>query len=552
MNDVCVVYSEDSERQWVPHLTEILNKNKLTLQKFTDRQLISSLKKSGGHTIKAKVILLVMSPQHLASFETNSIYSFKELIPAAQRPTTQMFVFLLSVTEKDLRSIASRVNVVHTTKIFNHDNETFEQSIAAACKAGKERRISVTTGPSMRSVQLVPIVAECEGGSQLVLSFSDPPPHNNAEVQILLTDLERQTDVHVHTSRLNPYTYTFMAPEHSPGVMSVSLMIDDKKVHSASPITLTYKSKYIDTQGLMSMYVKHVSRLSDLCLSAGMLNLDREMITLWNSMDILDLPTQTFDRLHGVHKYAPEKDTSSELPTLLHYAARYGLSEFSSRLIDLPDALAACRLQNKFGHVPEKIASKYGYTALAQFLEGFRQTGEEMDAAAEYICHNPGPLYQNNASARNERKKNPISSKATGKQNECPDYYNMSGGGLPNLPRQSSSTTSPTSPTTSKDNKSISGYQTMKASHQGLVDIMEEFKKGKLTMSDAEILFKQWRLQYSNNTSKSFKEHQEKINELRKELEASGMRSIVGMRNKDSTDNEPKGDRLSSSSVGSN
>ena len=48
----------------------------------------------------------------------------------------------------------------------------------------------------------------------------------------------------------------------------------------------------------------------------------------------------------------------------------------------------------------------------------------------------------------------------------------------------------------------------MNKSSKKLIEIMEMVKSGEASISDAELLFKEWRLQYQGGNSKSFKDHQ--------------------------------------------
>ena len=48
--------------------------------------------------------------------------------------------------------------------------------------------------------------------------------------------------------------------------------------------------------------------------------------------------------------------TDLEVPTLLHLAAKYGLTQLASKLVDLPDATSALSLRNAQGRRPSELA----------------------------------------------------------------------------------------------------------------------------------------------------------------------------------------------------
>jgi len=68
-----------------------------------------------------------------------------------------------------------------------------------------------------------------------------------------------------------------------------------------------------------------------------------------------------------------DEDSKLELPTPLHLAAKYGLSELTSRLLDLPDAIHSSTVTNCDGHSPEDLARIGQRRSLAAVLENFRE-----------------------------------------------------------------------------------------------------------------------------------------------------------------------------------
>lgn len=60
-----------------------------------------------------------------------------------------------------------------------------------------------------------------------------------------------------------------------------------------------------------------------------------------------------------------------ELPTLLHFAAKYGLRKLTAVLQDCPGALQAYSVMNKHGDYPNKLAEKSGFSDLRQLMDKF-------------------------------------------------------------------------------------------------------------------------------------------------------------------------------------
>uniref|UniRef100_A0A8C0J4N4 B cell scaffold protein with ankyrin repeats 1 n=1 Tax=Chelonoidis abingdonii TaxID=106734 RepID=A0A8C0J4N4_CHEAB len=58
-----------------------------------------------------------------------------------------------------------------------------------------------------------------------------------------------------------------------------------------------------------------------------------------------------------------------ELPTLLHCAAKFGLKNLATLLLQCPEASQACRITNKHGENPAHIAGRYGHNELQKIIQ---------------------------------------------------------------------------------------------------------------------------------------------------------------------------------------
>ncbi|XP_075356749.1 B-cell scaffold protein with ankyrin repeats isoform X1 [Mycteria americana] len=58
-----------------------------------------------------------------------------------------------------------------------------------------------------------------------------------------------------------------------------------------------------------------------------------------------------------------------EFPTLLHCAARFGLKNLATFLLNCPEATQACKITNKYGDDPSSIAEKHGHRELRKLLQ---------------------------------------------------------------------------------------------------------------------------------------------------------------------------------------
>ncbi|NXL58320.1 BANK1 protein, partial [Chordeiles acutipennis] len=61
-------------------------------------------------------------------------------------------------------------------------------------------------------------------------------------------------------------------------------------------------------------------------------------------------------------------DHLEEFPTLLHCAARFGLKNLATFLLNSPEATRACKITNKYGDDPASIAEKHGHRELRKLI----------------------------------------------------------------------------------------------------------------------------------------------------------------------------------------
>lgn len=62
---------------------------------------------------------------------------------------------------------------------------------------------------------------------------------------------------------------------------------------------------------------------------------------------------------------------TEEFPTLLHFAAKYGLNELCAMLLDCPGVESACQIKNKNGLTPADLAAMENHGCLASMLDKF-------------------------------------------------------------------------------------------------------------------------------------------------------------------------------------
>ncbi|KAM4702921.1 phosphoinositide 3-kinase adapter protein 1 [Rhinophrynus dorsalis] len=84
--------------------------------------------------------------------------------------------------------------------------------------------------------------------------------------------------------------------------------------------------------------------------------------------------------LFGINQIEEENISANqrdeELPTLLHFSAKYGLKNLTALLLTCPGALQAYSVSNKHGDFPNNMAEKYGFKDLRQFIDEYVETAD--------------------------------------------------------------------------------------------------------------------------------------------------------------------------------
>uniref|UniRef100_A0A8C4RH83 Phosphoinositide-3-kinase adaptor protein 1 n=1 Tax=Erpetoichthys calabaricus TaxID=27687 RepID=A0A8C4RH83_ERPCA len=84
--------------------------------------------------------------------------------------------------------------------------------------------------------------------------------------------------------------------------------------------------------------------------------------------------------LFGINQLEEENisafERNEELPTLLHFSAKYGLKSLTALLLQCPGAIQAYSVANKYGEYPNSIAEKNGYKDLRQFMDEYVETAD--------------------------------------------------------------------------------------------------------------------------------------------------------------------------------
>uniref|UniRef100_W5N0V2 Phosphoinositide-3-kinase adaptor protein 1 n=1 Tax=Lepisosteus oculatus TaxID=7918 RepID=W5N0V2_LEPOC len=173
----------------------------------------------------------------------------------------------------------------------------------------------------------------------------------------------------------NEYTVSAKAPDMPSGSVLVTLYSGDLTVCSM-PIT------YYTGMGEISNFLENaINPMEFMCQAVFTVykcireSLDRLLTeSLKTNMPVSGLHLFGINQLEEENMSAYQRN--EELPTLLHFAAKYGLKKLTTVLLQCPGALQAYSVVNKYGDYPNNIAEKNGFRDLRQFMDEYVETAD--------------------------------------------------------------------------------------------------------------------------------------------------------------------------------
>lgn len=104
-----------------------------------------------------------------------------------------------------------------------------------------------------------------------------------------------------------------------------------------------------------------------------------------------NLPETGFNLLNGIESDSSQmyhrKKSENELPTLMHFAAKYGLQKLITKLLQCPGADSALKIRNEKGKTACELAFDSNYVQIQQIIEDFLENNEinETHQRIDYI-----------------------------------------------------------------------------------------------------------------------------------------------------------------------
>ncbi|KAL3875369.1 hypothetical protein ACJMK2_033322 [Sinanodonta woodiana] len=191
---------------------------------------------------------------------------------------------------------------------------------------------------------------------QLILIFNQPVD-KEANVTVMWDTVKNETQ------RFNAMNYSFTIGDVDEGQIKLAVFVNDAIYGKAMLRVLRDDSNMEQISKLVHDVINPVELL---CQALGLdcssrEHLDRELIELMpDNISSLD---KVFNRL-ALEKFGVS-DSRHELPTLVHFGAKFGLYNFCMQLMNFPGGKRALQIKNKYGMLPHEIANDEQFKDLA-------------------------------------------------------------------------------------------------------------------------------------------------------------------------------------------
>ncbi|KAM5141123.1 phosphoinositide 3-kinase adapter protein 1 [Mantella aurantiaca] len=172
----------------------------------------------------------------------------------------------------------------------------------------------------------------------------------------------------------NEYILSVDAPDLPSGPVSLKVFAGDLLM---CEVEITY---FTDMEEICHLLDSATNPVEFMCQAFKITPYNREALdkllteSLKNNIPASGLHLFGINQIEEENTIANQRD--EELPTLLHFSAKYGLKNLTALLLTCPGALQAYSVSNKHGDFPNYIAQKYGFKDLRQFMDEYVETAD--------------------------------------------------------------------------------------------------------------------------------------------------------------------------------
>ncbi|KAK3586000.1 hypothetical protein CHS0354_033118 [Potamilus streckersoni] len=300
--------------------------------------------------------------------------------------TTQSLDFIRSQKHLDLNAIFPNPEL-SVVLFFRMENTTTEIRMLLSSRIRNFQKWTIMeylAGSSLNALDkdIMKLVEKSEGCTpvpslQKVRAWTSEGLKSHEEVLLMFTKpidpdsevmvIRDWDDLKQTAERLNSMTYSFNVGDVEPGERKIEVFV---KKTSFGRIVLHVPCVEATMEEISKLLHNVINPVKILCqclhiVPASREDLDRKLLNLLSNNT--SSVSQIFQDLDWGR--FGDFDSNYELPTLLHFGAKYGLRLFCMEILSLPGGRHALKMKNKDGMLPYQMAEKEGFDHLALELD---------------------------------------------------------------------------------------------------------------------------------------------------------------------------------------
>ncbi|KAM4674512.1 B-cell scaffold protein with ankyrin repeats [Amazona ochrocephala] len=221
----------------------------------------------------------------------------------------------------------------------------------------KTEILSETLETNKQSILVLPGRISCENPGEIFILLKDEIDGETLEIEFVADNQRIRTQPASRTKKIK----YMKALDFPAGPVYVN-------VYCGGVVKTTAQIEYYTTlEEIEHIFRKVADPIAFTCQTfrfSPMEKLDDVLTFLLKSK----ISTYEFSQFQSEGHHRQANSYLEEFPTLLHCAARFGLKNLATFLLDSPEATKACKITNKYGEDPATIAEKHRHTELRKLI----------------------------------------------------------------------------------------------------------------------------------------------------------------------------------------
>ncbi|KAK3596189.1 hypothetical protein CHS0354_024952 [Potamilus streckersoni] len=307
------------------------------------------------------VSILLLTPKSYDFIQSQKKFDLNAIFPNPE--FSVVLLYQVENTKAEItRLLSSRIRNFHKWTILEYQVGSSLYALGIDIMEIVERSEGWTPAPPLQKFW-VWMREGVKSHKQLLLMFTNPV-NDDSNIKVI----QGWDGLKVMAERLNPVTYSFTIGDVEPGERMIEVYVNDISFGKA---VLHVEPQIQELSHLLHSVMNPVELLCQ-CLRivpSTRENLDRGLRDLL--FNHTSLVSHIFDKLNW--ERFGDSDSIYELPTLLHFGAKYGLKLFCVKLLSLPGGKHALKIKNKDGLLPEQIARKEGFDDMVTVLQNSKK-----------------------------------------------------------------------------------------------------------------------------------------------------------------------------------